>query len=527
MNRPPARYACAAALLATTCAPAAAQTITTTGIAGVPMGGAFALGALALLLTVLAARSLPRGARMALLLAAVALAGSQWGGQPLLAQVLARFTQPGGETLPIPVTPVANGFEPAHFENASGRDLHVAAIAPPGFAACFPGGVAPVLPPPVSGGPADCAAGQPLAAGATCQVNVDAICKALAAQAVANISMVTPSTLNFSVNDSASVVVTNAAGSPVAAQNVAAQIPGGSNLVVATTTCGATLAPGASCTFTFTAATPGGPTAVMISGDNSNTVAVSLTVAPAPTIAITGPVQPSRVIAVGDSTPLALEVTNNGAVTATGITVSDKSAAPDVVVDASGCASVAPGTSCTLLLTSSTPYAPATVTIAGSNTANSPGTLVAFSHLGGLVFEAGGGGGKVVGTTDPLPGSWIGAFADIPGADSASDGAANTSAIVANASCTGNPARCAAQQCRATGADWYLPASDELVAAVAALCSNSATPCDFGNFQNSYYWTSQQLGIADARTIQAPSGGLGDAAKIESRRYRCVRAFTN
>ena len=221
MNRPPARYACAAALLATACAPAAAQTITTTGIAGVPVGGAFVLGALALLLAVLAARALPRGARMALLLAAVALAGAQWGGQPLLAQVLARFTQPGGETLPIPVTPVANGFEPAYFENASGRGLHIAAIAPPGFAACFPGGVAPVLPPPASGGPADCAAGQPLAAGATCQINVDAICKALAAQAVASIS-VAPATLNFTVGASASVTVANAASSPVVAQNVAA-----------------------------------------------------------------------------------------------------------------------------------------------------------------------------------------------------------------------------------------------------------------------------------------------------------------
>ena len=84
MNRPPARHACAAALLATACAPAAAQTITTTGIAGVPVGGAFALGALALLLAALAARALPRGARTALLLAAVALAGAQWGGQPLV-----------------------------------------------------------------------------------------------------------------------------------------------------------------------------------------------------------------------------------------------------------------------------------------------------------------------------------------------------------------------------------------------------------------------------------------------------------
>jgi hypothetical protein len=624
MNRPPARYACAAALLATACAPAAAQTITTTGIAGVPVGGAFALGALALLLAALAARALPRGARTALLLAAVALAGAQWGGQPLLAQVLARFTQPGGETLPIPVTPVANGFEPAYFENASGRGLHIAAIAPPGFAACFPGGVAPVLPPPASGGPADCAAGQPLAAGATCQVNVDAICKALAAQAVASIS-VAPATLNFTAGGSASVTVANAVSSPVAAQNVAAHIPGGSAITVQGTTCGAALAPGAACTITFTAVAPAGPAAVTISGsntntatvsvqvmpvpvavismvtpstlifpvsssvsvgvtndaaspvaaqnvaavipsgsglsvqsttcgemlaigasctftltamapegptvvafsgDNSNTVTASLTVVPLPAIAITGPVQQDRVIAVGGAS-LALVVTNNGTATATDITVVNKAAAPDVAVNDSNCTSVAPGASCTLLLTSSTPYAPATLTIGGSNTANSPSTLVAFSHLGGLVFEAGGGVGKVVSTTDPSPGSWIGSLADIPDAADVRDGVANTDVIVADAACTGNTARCAAQQCRNISPDWYLPAPNELVAALGALCSNSDTPCDFGNFQNSHYWTSQQLGIVEARAIQAPSAGLGDAAKIESRPYRCVRAFTN
>ncbi|GAD21023.1 midcut-by-XrtH protein [Acidovorax sp. MR-S7] len=525
MNRPPVRYACAAALLATACAPAAAQTITTTGIAGVPVGGAFVLGALALLLAALAARALPRGARMALLLAAVALAGAQWGGQPLLAQVLARFTQPGGETLLIPVTPVANGFEPAYFENASGRGLHIAAIAPPGFTACFPGGVAPVLPPPASGGPADCAAGQPLAAGATCQVNVDAICKALAAQAVASIS-VAPATLNFTAGGSASVTVANAVSSPVAAQNVAAHIPGGSAITVQGTTCGGMLAIGASCTFTLTAMAPEGPTVVAFSGDNSNTVTASLTVVPLPAIAITGPVQQDRVIAVGGAS-LALAVTNNGTATATDITVVNKAAAPDVAVNDSNCTSVAPGASCTLLLTSSTPYAPATLTIGGSNTANSPSTLVAFSHLGGLVFEAGGGVGKVVSTTDPSPGSWIGSLADIPDAADVRDGVANTDVIVADAACTGNTARCAAQQCRNISPDWYLPAPNELVAALGALCSNSDTPCDFGNFQNSHYWTSQQLGIVEARAIQAPSAGLGDAAKIESRPYRCVRAFTN
>src|SRR5690606_15969111 len=192
---------------------------------------------------------------------------------------------------------------------------------------------------------------------------------------------VAPPTLAFAESGTGDVTVTNASVG-VTASNVAATIPGGSNLSVQSTTCGAALAPAASCTVTFTSATQEGPTTVSIAGDNTNAATVALTVTSQPMIAITSPVQQSRVIGVS-GTALSLEITNDAgsAVNATGITVTNKAAAPDVVVDDSDCASVAPGATCTLELSSATPYAPATLTIGGTNVSNSPTTLVVFSYL--------------------------------------------------------------------------------------------------------------------------------------------------
>ncbi|RYB50678.1 hypothetical protein D7260_16395, partial [Legionella pneumophila] len=61
---------------------------------------------------------------------------------------------------------------------------------------------------------------------------------------------VNPSSLNFVAGNNGLVTVTNSMGSPEPAENVAATIPGGSNISVQSTTCGASLAIGASCTIT-------------------------------------------------------------------------------------------------------------------------------------------------------------------------------------------------------------------------------------------------------------------------------------
>ncbi|WP_233586841.1 hypothetical protein, partial [Legionella sp. km772] len=235
---------------------------------------------------------------------------------------------------------------------------------------------------------------------------------------------VNPTTLLFAENSTGDVTVTNNAGSPVAAENVVATIPGGSNISVQSTTCGASLAIGASCTITFASGTQEGPTTIPIAGDNTNTVNVDVTVTSQPQISITNPVQQSRVVAVS-GTVLSLEVTNDAgsAVNANAITVSNKAACPNLSVDDSNCTSVAPGASCTLELTSNSPYAPCTITVSGSNTANSPTTLIAFSYLEGLVFQESEGSGKVViDVAQGFNSQWTGDFSNIAGATSLDDG---------------------------------------------------------------------------------------------------------
>jgi hypothetical protein len=111
------------------------------------------------------------------------------------------------------------------------------------------------------------------------------------------------------------------------------------------------------------------------------------------------------------------------------------------------------------------------ITISGSNTGNSPTTLISFSHLGGLVFQKSGANGKVVIDAGAefisewtFPGK-----ADIRGAMSDDDGVSNTNAIVVNSACTNQTGNCAAYCCRTISADWYLPAKNELQAVIVTL----------------------------------------------------------
>lgn len=340
-----------------------------------------------------------------------------------------------------------------------------------------------------------------------------------------------PSTLLFEVNSIGSVTVTNNANSSRAANNVVATIPEGSNIVVQSSTCGSSLAIGASCTITFTANMQEGPTHLSISGDNTNTVNVDITVTTQPIISITGPIQQNRIVGVsGASLFLVLNNDITSLVNANMVTVSNKGTCLGLSVDDSDCTSVVPGGNCTLELTSSTPYAPCMITVSGNNTANSPATLIAFSYLGGLVFEENGGSGKVVNEVNTTS-RWTNNSppSDISGATSLSDGLANTNVIVANVSCSGNTANCAAYGCRNLGGistpDWYLPAVNELSTIHGVLCSNTAIPCNFGGFSSGYYWSSSQINAVSARNVNFPFGAQLLDSKTTGLRFRCVRNF--
>ena len=345
---------------------------------------------------------------------------------------------------------------------------------------------------------------------------------------VASIS-VAPTILQFTENSSGSVTVTNSAASLVSANNVVASIPGGSAISVQSSTCGASLAIGASCTITFASSTEEGPTVIPIAGDNSNTVDVFATVNGQPTISISAPAQQDRVVeASAAMNPLALEITNDASsvVNANAITVSDNSACPGLVIDDTNCVSVAPGASCTLQLSSGTPYAPCNITISGSNTANSPQTLIAFSLLGGIVFEESGGSGKIfIDEAQQFTSLWTFGVTNIAAAESATDGVANTNAIVASAACTGSPGSCAAQLCRDIDPAWYLPAQNELISARSAFCSNGTTPCNFAVSSSNIYWSSTQFDNLSANAVPFASGAPNNLSKFFSQPVRCIRAF--
>ena len=343
---------------------------------------------------------------------------------------------------------------------------------------------------------------------------------------------VNPFILLIAENSTGTVTVTNSTLSSATAKNVTATIPGGSGISIQSTTCGGSLAVGANCTITFASSTQEGPTIIPVNGDNTNTANVYAAVTSQPLISITGPIQQNRIVSTDVLATLNLEVTNNSdsIFNANNITVSDKTACPNLSVDASNCTSIslAPGTSCTLALSTTTPYAPCTITVSGSNTANSPTTLIAFSHLGGLVFQKNGANGKVViDAGSEFMSEWtFPSKSDIPGSMSDDDGLSNTNAIVVNSACTNQSSNCAAYRCRAISSDWYLPAKNELQAVIFALCPGSSYPCAFGAFSSTFYWSSTQwFAATNAYDVDVPDGNFGPLDKYTSKPVRCIRDF--
>lgn len=357
---------------------------------------------------------------------------------------------------------------------------------------------------------------------------VDNLNITLAKPAVGVTISVNPFILLIAEHSTGIVTVTNDANSSAAANNVTATIPNGSGMTIQSTTCGSSLAIGASCAITFASSTVEGPITIPVKGDNTNTANVYAAVTDQPLISITGPAQQSRIVPTDGVSTLNLEITNdpNSLFNAT-ITVTDKSSCPNLSVNASNCTNVVPGSSCQLALSTTTPYAPCTITI-GGNTANSPTTLIAFSHLGGLVFQQSGAHGKVViDAGAEFTSEWtFPSKAEVPGANSDEDGVGNTNAIVVNAACTNGTSNCAAYRCRAISPDWYLPAKNELQAVVFALCPGSSYPCAFGSFSSTFYWSSTQwFAATNAYSVDVPDGNFGPTDKYSSHPVRCIRDF--
>lgn len=102
------------------------------------------------------------------------------------------------------------------------------------------------------------------------------------------------------------------------------------------------------------------------------------------------------------------------------------------------------------------------------------------------------------------------------GTDSTTDGLANTNAMI-SAGAASHPA---GNACRSRGADWYLPAIDEL-----ATFYDNATDLGAANLPtgSSWYWSSSEVGTNGARVQQFSDGTQSTFDKTNSFPVRCVR----
>lgn len=334
---------------------------------------------------------------------------------------------------------------------------------------------------------------------------------------------VNPGSLTFVANSTGTVTVSNLETSVLGIRNLTAAIPPSSNIFIAENNCPSVLAPGASCTITFGSSVGEGPTTVAISGDNSNTVNVDITVSSEAIIAISSPVQSARIVDVGSGT-LEIVVTNDPASPSSVSNVTGLSNCIQVSVNDVDCqTTLAPGDSCTLSLVSSVAQIPCDLTISATGASNTITTQIAFRYLSGIVFESSFGvTGKVV-REDQFDSGWAVLNSQIPGAMSPTDGEANTNAIVSSL-CLGNPSACAASRCRNLGAAWYLPAYMELSDVFSILCSSSGQPCTFGGFSG-VYWSSTYFPDFRAYTVSAPQNILGNAEETTTQHVRCIREF--
>lgn len=205
---------------------------------------------------------------------------------------------------------------------------------------------------------------------------------------------------------------------------------------------------------------------------------------------------------------LNLQITNNAnsPVDALSVTARLPAGWTGVTVNDSNCARIAPGASCTLSLTSATPYVADLVTISGSNTVNPAPIYIAFTASNGYVFAADGSNAKIVtfgNVAVNVP--WGNPVAT--GATSLIDGDSNTNTIVTTPGIGTN----AAQFCvNLAGGDWYLPAICEIGPVGGAANCPPNTPNIIDNliahgfstgFTESIYWSSTEISTTEAWAV--------------------------
>ena len=118
----------------------------------------------------------------------------------------------------------------------------------------------------------------------------------------------------------------------------------------------------------------------------------------------------------------------------------------------------------------------------------------------------------------PTLSQWKTANTSTAGTTSTTDGLANTDAMIA----ADAAAHVAANRCRLLGAQWYLPARDEL----RLIWDNRLTLISAGApmpLPTLGYWSSTQINATTARAISLGTGTLQNPSKNLNRYVRCVR----
>ncbi len=280
--------------------------------------------------------------------------------------------------------------------------------------------------------------------------------------------------------------------------------------------------------------------------------------------------------------PRIITVTNTGSNTARNFSINYPIWPSGTTANSTCGASLAAGSSCTITITPGNtatsdgsnpcttgvaPPIPQTISIRADNATTASSSVLILGY--GCIYQSGyvyalddtnaiasSVGGKIAGLTNVSNSNqWTSTSVDITGAESITNGAQNTTDIIANASCTGNPANsifCAAYQCRNNFSgggytDWYLPAICEegydRNSSSGSGCGTSGSPTlqnmqsnlvDNGNVGSltDRYWSSTEISFNPINLVWYQnflSGGLSgqDAAmKNDDMNIRCSRALT-
>ena len=145
------------------------------------------------------------------------------------------------------------------------------------------------------------------------------------------------------------------------------------------------------------------------------------------------------------------------------------------------------------------------------------GAYVNVANNAGVVFYSSGSTVKIV-STDEASETWD-YYGTTTGATSTTDGVANTNRIAANSA--------AAKWCRAKGAAWYLPATEELSAVYNNKAKLNTTLSSVGGTQlgTGDYWSSTEYNRNFACSINFSDGSGGGNGKDHSYSVRAVRAL--